>query len=158
MASFALQVANFEKYGTFNYKFDEAGNVILNPSSSVFQQLFIALPLTLVNYNDTKVTSFYDVEFTEFVPAMSGSATGSLPNDVADQINDLQAQNAELEGRIDNLIAQSELDNSAANTQLVKDILIGLRIQLGQGSTSDDFQTEFPYLPLSIEQQDNASR
>ena len=39
MANFALQVANFEKYGTFNYKFDEAGNVILNPKGgSVFKK------------------------------------------------------------------------------------------------------------------------
>lgn len=156
MASFALQVANFEKYGTFNYKFDEAGNVILNPSSSVFQQFYIALPLTAVNYNNSKLTSFYDTVFTEFVSATPGSANSSLPNEVADQINDLQSQNVDLQNRLDSLVAQSELDSSAANAELVKDIIIALRIQIGQGATSSDFQNDFPYLPLTIEQQDNA--
>ena len=158
MVDFKIQVANFEKYGSFNFKFDEAGNVILNPSSSIFQQFYIALPLSLVNYNNTKITSFYDVVFTEFTPAISGSSTGSLPNDIADQINDLEAQNADLQDRLDNLIAQSELDNSTANVQLVKDIIIALRIQIGQGETVDDFQLDFPYLPLSLEERDTAQQ
>ncbi len=157
MADFTLQVANFEKYGTFNYKFDEAGNVVLNPSSSIFQQFYIALPLTLVNYNNTKVASFYDVAFTEFTPA-SSNTTSSLPTDVTDEINNLQTQNTDLQNRLDNLIAQSELDSSAANTQLVKDIIVALRIQLGQGASSADFQTDFPYLPLTLEQRDNATQ
>lgn len=158
MADFKLQVANFEKYGTFNYKFDEAGNVILNPSSSIFQQFYISLPLNVVNYNDAKLTSFYDVTFSEFVSPTSGNATGSLPTDVIDQINDLQARNAELQDRLDNLIVQSELDSSSANAQLVKDILVALRIQLDQGSSVLDFQTDFPYLPLTLEQRDNATQ
>jgi len=158
MANFALQVSNFEKYGTFSYKFDDVGNVILNPSSSIFQQFYIALPLTVVNYNNTKLTSFYDVTFTEFTPPASGSMAKSLPNDVVDQINDLQTQNDDLQNRLNTLIAESELDNSAANVELVKDIIVALRIQLGQGTTTNDFQTSFPYAPLSIEQQDNASQ
>ncbi len=156
MADFALQISNFEKYGTFNYRFDEAGNVILNPSSSIFQQNFLSLPLSNVNYNSAKVNSFYDSTFTEFTKPETTNNTSSLPTDVVDQINSITAQNTELQSKLDTLIAQSELDNTAANQQAVKDIILGLRIQLGQGFSSDDFETDFPYLPIPLEQKDNA--
>lgn len=156
MANFALQISNFEKYGTFSYQFDEVGNVILNPSSSVFQQQYIDLPLRNVNYNNTKISSFYDIEFTEFTKPVSSSTSSSLPTDVIDQINDLTTQNAQLTDRLNNLIAQSELDNSAANIQLVRDIILALRIQLGQGSSISDFDTAFPYLPIPPDQKETA--
>jgi hypothetical protein len=156
MASFALQISNFEKYGTFSYRFDEVGNVILNPSSSIFQQHFIDIPLSNVNYDNTKITSFYDVEFTEFTKPVSANISSSVPTDVMDQINNLTDQNAQLTDRLNNLIAQSELDNSAANQQLVRDIILPLRIQLGQGTSAADFQTDFPYLPIPVDQRDNA--
>lgn len=156
MANFALQISNFEKYGTFSYRFDEVGNVILNPSSSIFQQQFIDIPLRNVNYNNTKIASFYDFTFTEFTKPVSSSVSSSLPTDVIDEINNLTIQNQQLQGRLDTLIAQSELDNSSANKQLVRDIVIALRIQLGQGSSVADFQTDFPYLPIPIDQKDNA--
>lgn len=156
MADFALQISNFEKYGTFSYRFDEVGNVILNPSSSLFQQQFIDIPLRNINYNNTKIVSFYDILFTEFTKPVSSSMSSSLPIDVVDEINNLTIQNQELQNRLDLLINQSELDSSAANQQLVADIIIALRIQLGQGSSISDFQTDFPYLPIPIDQKDNA--
>ena len=156
MANFALQISNFEKYGTYSYRFDEVGNVILNPSSSIFQQQFLDIPLRNVNYNTTKIASFYDPTFIEFTQPISNNVSASIPTDVVDQINNLTVQNQQLQNRLDTLIAQSELDNSAANQQLVRDIIIPLRIQLGQGSSNADFQTIFPYLPIPVDQRDNA--
>jgi hypothetical protein len=49
MADFTLQVQNFERYGTFDYKFDEAGNIILTPSASIYQQFYLSIPLADVN-------------------------------------------------------------------------------------------------------------
>ena len=155
MADFTLQVQNFERYGTFDYKFDEAGNVVLTPSASIYQQFYISLPMANVNYNDTKISSFYDTTFTEFVnPNLS--VTSSIPTEITDQLNSVIIQNQELQDRLDSLVAQSELDNSSANAQLVRDIIIGLRMQLGQGFSTSDFNTVFPYLPISTDQQTNA--
>lgn len=155
MTDFSLQIQNFEKYGTFNYRFDEAGNVILNPSSSVFQQNYLSLPLTNVNYSDNKIASFYDATFTEFVKPES-TTPSNIPIDVVDQINSLESQNQNLKTQLDDLISQNELNSSAANLQAIKDIILGLRIQIGQGFSSTDFETDFPYLPIPLEKKDNA--
>lgn len=156
MADFTVQITNFEKHGTFDYRFDEAGNIILNPSSSIFQQNYLSLPLSNINYNSSKILSFYDPTFTEFVAPTSTNLTSSLPTDVVDQINSLAAQNQDLTTRLNQVIALNELSNTAANIQAVRDIILGLRIQLGQGFSASDFQSDFPYLPISIEQRDNA--
>ena len=101
MADFTVQVTNFEKHGAFDYRFDEAGNVVLNPSSSAFQQHYLSIPLSNINYNNNKIKSFYDVEFTEFVAPATASANALSPAEIADQINSLTAQNQELQDRLD---------------------------------------------------------
>src|ERR1035437_2047687 len=149
MANFTQDVINFQKNGTYNYKFDEAGNVIMNPSASIYQDFYISIPLTNVNYDDTKISSFYNTIFTEFINTI---ITSSISTDITDQLNSVIIQNQELQNRLDSLISQSELNNSSANTQLIRDIILGFRIQLGQGLSSIDFDKVFPYLPLSIDQ------
>jgi hypothetical protein len=152
MADFTIQVTNFEKYGTFNYQFDEAGNIVLNPSSSVFQQNYFSLPLVDANYNTMKLLSFYDPTFTEFVKPTNTGSNANIPSDIIDQINSITAQNQQLQDRLDVLIVQSETNPTDANTQVVKDIIVALRIQLGQGSSLLDFETDFPYLPIPVDQ------
>lgn len=156
MADFTVQISNFEKHGTFNYRFDEAGNVILNPSSSVFQQNYLSIPLSNINYNNNKILSFYDPIFTEFVPAPTSSTIPLTSTTITDQINALAAQNQELQDRLDEVIALNTISDSAANIQAIQDIIIALRIQLGQGFSASDFQSNFPYLPIPIDQRDNA--
>lgn len=155
MADFSQQVANFTNYGTYDYIFDDVGNEILNPSSSVFQQVYFALPLGNYNYNDSKILSFYNPAFTEFVPTTSTSSVSSsvFPQEAIDQINAITYQNVQLQSQLENLIASSEMDSGSADTQSVKNIIIGLRIQLGQGSTASDFQDTYPYLPNTLETQ-----
>ena len=156
MIDFALQITNFEKYGAYNYRFDEVGNVILNPSSSIFQQNYLSIPLSNINYNNDKVSSFYDVTFTEFAQPVKTDITSSASIEIIDQLNFITIKNQELQNRLDTLILENEQNNSAASIQSVRDIIIPLRIQLGQGFSSANFQSEFPYLPLSVEEQDNA--
>jgi hypothetical protein len=155
MVDFTQDVVNFEKNGVFNYKFDEAGNVVLTPSASIYQQFYVSIPLEDINYDDTKISSFYNTTFTEFVnPNLN--ITSSVLSDVTDQLNSSISQSQQLQSRLDSLIVQSELNNSAANIQLVRDIILGLRIQMGQGFSSVDFDTVFPYIPISIDNKNNA--
>lgn len=155
MADFSQQVANFTNYGTYNYIFDVVGNEILNPSSSVFQQVYFALPLGNYNYNDSKILSFYNPTFTEFVPTTATASVSAsvFPQEAIDQINNITYQNVQLQSQLESLIASSEMNSGSADTQSVKNIIIGLRIQLGQGSTASDFQDTYPYLPNTIETQ-----
>jgi hypothetical protein len=153
MADFNLQIANFTNYGTYNYKFDDVGNEILNPSSSVFQQVYFSLPLGNLTYNNSKVLSFYDPTFTEFIPvsATSASVASVFPQEAIDQINTIISQNVQLQGQLESLIASSEMNSGSADVQSIKNTIINLRIQLGQGTVTNDFQDVYPYLPLSLE-------
>ena len=60
MTDFSQQIENFKQYGTYDYVFDSVGNEVLNPSSSIFQQVYFALPLGDCNYNESKILSFYN--------------------------------------------------------------------------------------------------
>jgi hypothetical protein len=154
MADFLVQINNFQNYGTYNYIFDEVGNEILNPSSSVFQQHFIAFPTVNFDYNDSKIQSFYNPTLTEFTPPQSTGSKSTLPQEIIDQINEVTQRNQVLSNQLDEMIAKSELTSAEADSQLVKDIIMTLRMQLGQGTNTSDFYNEFPYLPIPIDQRD----
>ena len=151
MADFSQEITNFKKYGTYNYVFDEVGNEIVNPSSSVFQEVYFSLPLSNYNYNDSKILSFYNPDFTEFVPTTPTSSLPIFPQEVIDQINAVTYQNIQLQNQLDNLIANSEFDTGSADVQVVKDVIVNLRIQLNQGTSASDFENVFPYSPIPVE-------
>jgi hypothetical protein len=134
--------------------FDEAGNEILNPSSSVFQQHFIAFPTVNMDYDNSKIQSFYNPTLTEFIPLPVTNNQSLLPQEIIDQINEVTQKNQVLSNQLDEMIAKSELTSADADTQLVKDIIMTLRIQLGQGASTLDFYNDFPYLPIPIDQRD----
>ncbi len=52
MTDFSQQIASFTDYGIYQYQFDNVGNVILNPSSSTFQQVYFSLPFGNFTYNN----------------------------------------------------------------------------------------------------------
>lgn len=154
MSDFSVQINNFQNYGVYNYVFDEVGNVILNPSSSVFQQNYVSFPTKNMEYNDSKILSFYNPTLTEFVPNQSTASVSSLPQNIIDQINEMTQKNNVLQTQLDDLISKSEVTSAESDSQLVKDIILTLRIQLGQGSSYTDFYNEFPYLPIPIDARD----
>lgn len=151
MADFTQQIKNFVSYGTYNYALDEVGNEVLNPSSSIFQQVYFALPLENYVYDDSKILSFYDPTFTEFVPPTTTGSTSTLPQEVLDQINTITAENLQLQSQLEALVASAEQNPAIAEQQSIKDTILSLRIQLGQGQTSADFSNEYPYLPIPFE-------
>lgn len=154
MGDFAQQIASFQSNGAYNYHFDSAGNEILNPSSSVFQENYLAFPTVYYVYDESKIVSFYDTKFTEFIPVVESGSTPPLPQDIIDQINEITQNNQILQNQLDAMISESEIDSTAANAQAVKDIIINLRIQIGQGANESDFRDNFPYLPIPIDQRD----
>jgi hypothetical protein len=152
MVQFTKDISNFQKFGTYNYRLDEVGNEILNPSSSVFQENYFAFSLTNLNYDQSKILSFYNPEFTEFVkPKVTESI--SRGDDVELEIQNLKTENSVLLAQLNELIAQSEMTSNVATEQLIKNIILNLRVNLGQGKIEADFNTEFPYLPLPSEEQ-----
>ena len=92
MTDFSQSIANFTNYGTYNYQFDSEGNEIVNPSSSIFQQVYFNIPLGNFAYNNVKIPSFYDATFTEFIPttssvAVSSSVRSNYPSKILYQVD-----------------------------------------------------------------------
>src|SRR5271169_2833095 len=119
MVDFSQQIANFKQYGTYDYIFDSVGNIVLNASSSIFQQVYFSLPLGNNNYNESKILSFYDPTFTEFVPAivLTDTSSASFPQSAIDQINSLTYQNVLLQNQVGVMIDTSQLDTGSADIQ-----------------------------------------
>lgn len=157
MIDFNREIANYKNYGTYIYKFDDVGNEMLNPSSSTFQQVYFSLPLGNVVYNNSKIVLFYDPTFTEFVPVTGSNAGSVFPQEAIDQINAITSDNIQLQNQLLDLINNSEQNSSEADAGLIKNIIISLRIQLGQGATTSDFDTIFPYMPIPVEFRDSTT-
>ena len=157
MTDFSQQISDFTKGGVYDYLFDSVGNEIVNPSSSVFQQVYFSIPLGNYDYNESRINSFYDSTFTEFIPTIPTSSLSSsvsaFPQDAIDQINSITYQNAQLQTQLQNLISTSNMNSGSADAQSIQNTIIALRIQLGQGSVTSNFEDTYPYLPIPLESQ-----
>lgn len=150
---FGQEINNFERYGTYTYKFDEAGNSVVNAKSDEFSQVYLAFTLGNFVYDNSKIESFYDPTFTEFIPA-SQIEQQKTEAEVLQMQEDLIAEKektATLTQQLDTLVAENESDSSAANDQATKQVIIELRKELGQGNVESDFSEEFPYTPVRKE-------
>lgn len=150
MSDFSQEISDFKNYGTYSYEFDNVGNLTFNSSSTDFHQVYLSLPLKNIVYNNSKIQTFYDVQFTEFIPQLSTTASASSSADVLQtQLQSVQQENISLKSQLDDLILQTELTSSAADQQAVQQVILELRKALGQGRVDSDFSTTFPYTPIS---------
>lgn len=158
MANFSQQIKNFTTYGSYTYVFDDVGNELLNPSSSIFQQIYFSLPLGNYVYDNSKILSFYQPTFTEFLPTTNTSNSSSIfPQEAIDQINTITFQNTQLQNQLNSVVSLNAMNSGSADNQSIKNIIINLRIQLGQGVVIGDFQNIFPYNPISLESKNLAT-
>jgi hypothetical protein len=152
MSDFSQDIQNFERFGAYNYNFDSVGNLTFNTGSAVFNQVYLAFPLSNISYNNSKIQAFYDVNFDEFIP-QSAAATSSLSASadvLQTQLEVVQQQNVDLQSQLNDFIAQSEVSSSAASDMAIQQVILELRIALGQGRVDSDFTDTFPYTPLNI--------
>ena len=119
MTDFSQQIADFTNNGVYDYLFDSVGNEIVNPSSSVFQQVYFSIPLGNYVYNESRISAFYNSTFTEFIPTVptssSSSSLSAFPQDAIDQINPMTYQNVQLQNQLQNLISTSNMNSGSTN-------------------------------------------
>ena len=72
----------------------------------------------------------------------------TVNQDLQNSYNNSVAENQSLKTSLGNLIAIVEANPAQAEAMAQKDLIINLRIQLGQGITASDFSSTFPYAPL----------
>ncbi len=149
MSDFSQDIQNFQRYGTYTYKFDSVGNMTFNSSSTNFNQVYLAFPLSNVRYNNSKIQTMYNIDFEEFIPTTSSITTSTENVDnLQQQLDVIQQENVTLKTQLDSVIAQNEQSGSSATDLAIKQVVLELRKALGQGRVDSDFSTDFPYTPI----------
>jgi hypothetical protein len=151
MTDFSEDIQNFQRYGTYVYKFDDVGNLTFNSSSADFSQVYLSFNLQNIVYNINKVESFYNPTFTEFTPIQVTSSVVNI-TEIQNKSNDLEAENVTLKTQLDTLTSQIDEAGAASNIEATKQVILELRKSLGQGRVDTDFSEDFPYAPILKEQ------
>lgn len=144
-------ITNFQRYGTYEYQYDEVGNVIFNSSSGDFHQVFLGFPLQNFTYDNTKITGFYDPTFTEFA---TQTATGITEEQIQEMQNELEAQKSQTEiltSELERLVAANESNTTESEKMATRQVILELRKALGEGRVDSDFSSDFPYTPIAKE-------
>jgi hypothetical protein len=105
-------------------------------------------PLRDPVYNKEKILAFYNPNFTEFVASTTSSVDASTL-EMQQEIQSITQENEELQTKLDELLSVLPPDSTLSDQKAIKDIIVDLRIKLGQGKSESDFSTEFPYLVLN---------
>jgi len=144
---FSIQINDFLNNGILVPQIDDGGNIYLNGSSSNFNQNYIPIPLQTSVYNTSSIETYYPIQFTEFI---SIPLTSSLSiQDLNTQISQLNAITSSLETQLNDIMTSQTTGSTSADLQANRQVIINLRIALGQGYVSSDFSNIFPYSPLS---------
>ena len=144
MKTFDKEINNFLLTGTFENNFDDVNNINLSTVPVDVNQQYVAFYLTNNLYNTQQIESLYDVKITELSIPVATSVTASAITDATTL--QLIQDNTNLQTQLNSLISASNQNSSSAIVDASKDIIINLRIQLGQGTSVDDFSSDFPYL------------
>jgi hypothetical protein len=114
-----------------SYVFDSNSNLKLFVNSSSVGNN-IAMDFIGYNPNQSVISEFYDVEFTELKPVnvLVVTPSTSIPTETSTQVSSTII--------IDN-------PSTISDSMMTRDVIVKLRIGLGEGRNSDDFSTTFPY-------------
>lgn len=166
------ELSNFLSKGEIKNERDQFGNLIIKTEdittdSSVGDYL-IAVPTTKKKLIEEQVETFYNTDIGEFEVIEDTTSEDedliqtedvTLIDEVEEEITEqklLQAQIQELSERLDEELEKSVKFSEDANEtfRASKDIIISQRIAAGEGTSPNDFSDQFPFLPLSQEEQE----
>lgn len=143
-------VQKFKGMGTFDNNLDNFGNIqlVYNVSQSFEGKYnYVKIPLKSFIYNTQKIIDTNNVEFVELQTDQIEEKRNL--NDVITEYNNLIEENNILNETVNSLIEKYEDNDDKQMLSAMRDEIINLRIQLGQGTTTTDFTSEFPFLPIA---------
>lgn len=142
MNTFDSSIKSFLLSGEFENNIDDSGNINLNTEPIVANEKYIGFYLKNYIYDENKIESLYDVNISEFsIPEQTSDNTLLVSED----ISKLTIENTELKEQLSAAISSS-LSSNGGLIDAAKDIIVNLRIKLGEGTSADDFSDSFPYL------------
>lgn len=143
-------VETFKNTGEFDNNQDSYGNIQLVFSAAQSMdgnKNYVKVPLKTIEYNELKITDTEQINFTELQTDES-EEKGNI-DFVLEQYNVLLAENKILNETVNSLVEKYENSDDKSVIDALKNTIIELRIQLGQGNVVADFSTDFPFLPLT---------
>lgn len=147
MTALDTYINNFLFTSQFTNNLDDMGNIILNVSASTANEIFIAVNLNDNNYNNQTINNLYDVSITTANVDNNNENLISM-EDLKNSYNYVVTENETLRTKLDELISQIDSNSSQAEIVALKNLILTLRIQLGEGKVESDFGLEFPYQAL----------
>jgi hypothetical protein len=142
MNTFDSSIKNFLLTGEFANNIDDLGNIHLNTEPLAANEKYIGFYLKNYIYDKEKIESLYDINIAEFsIPEINNEENTST----SDNISMLTLENNQLKEQL-NLAISSSISSNGGLLDAAKDIIVKLRIKLGEGTSTDDFSDSFPYL------------
>lgn len=144
-----VDIQKFKDFGMFANNFDNFGNLkqVYSVTQSVSGSLnYVNLPLKIFVYNEDKILDTNTTDFTE-LQTKEIVDTRNI-NTVIEQYNNAIAENRILNETINELVTKYEGSDDKQVIAAMKNEIINLRIQLGQGNVPSDFGDDYPFLPI----------
>lgn len=140
------EIDDIKKYGSVISNRDGFNNILLSFEQSSAKNSLISIPLSNIIYDSNKIETLFDVEFTEFVEKdVNTSITSSI--DYKSLFDQKSEEVSTLQKELNQILIESNSNDSTAIKQASKDVIVSLRIKLNQGITDSDFESDFPFLP-----------
>ncbi len=144
MKSFITETNQFLLTGEFTNNLDNFGNINLFSVPSDINEEYISFKLLNNLYDNKKIEELYDVNMEEIsTPTLSESIEVESNKDTISRLN---IEVAALNDQLNAVINSSKIKTTDDDVAAAKNLIIQLRIQLGEGKVESDFSSEFPYL------------
>ncbi len=130
--------SDFVRNGEYFNEFDNFGNLVVVENS----EKYLSITLSEEIFEEISVSSIYNLNIEEF------KEVGPVVNT---KVLSLESEKLNLQKRIDDLSVQLSNTDSSEKENLInasRDMIVSLRVKLGEGKLSTDFNDTFPYLPL----------
>lgn len=144
------EVESFKTIGGFENNVDSFGNyqLVFSVAQSTDGKLnYVKIPLKTFVYNTEKILDSNQSEFSELQTLQSEEKRNTTL--LLEQYNNLLEENRILNQTVNDLIEKYENNDDKQVINALKETIISLRIQLGQGKVPSDFGDDFPFLPLN---------
>jgi len=140
----------FKALGEFSNNIDEFGNFQLissNTNTNIGSLYYTDLKLKTLVYDEEKIL---DTNSTQFLELQSEERREEQDvNQILEQYNIAIEENRILNQTVNSLVEKYQNNDDKQVINAMKEEIINLRIELGQGNVASDFDDNFPFLPLT---------
>ncbi len=145
------EVDLIQRLGYVPMDVDSYGNAMLSLSNISVSSSLTTLSLENPIYIESQIETLYDVAFTEFTMETDKAYVNvEKESEIYKNLynNVLQENETILNQLSASLSAIESTNKNKSDDQANRQVIVGLRIKMGEGTTESQFETHFPYLKI----------